>query len=87
MIQTRVSKTHPTHLLLATLIAGPLDARLPLLLVAMLASDVVVICGLGTVADCDRAPLPLGWAATIAVAIGRGVGKDLAPDRDRAGGR
>lgn len=80
-----------THLLLSTLVASPLDARLPLLL--------VVLCGTVTVTiviaiDAARAvahhgygaPLPLGGAIRAETGSGAGaVGKDLAADGDGAG--
>lgn len=71
-----------THLLLATLVAGPLDARLPLLLVVIGAEVVVTVSTAGAAANhADGTPLALGSA--IGTEAG-GVGHTMAPGGNRA---
>jgi hypothetical protein len=70
-----------THFLLATLVAGPLDARLPLLLVVVAGEVVVTISTARAAANhADGAPLALGSA--IGTEAG-GVGHAMAPGGDR----
>lgn len=72
-----------THLLLATLIAGSLDARLPLLLVVV-PGKVVVTIRTARAAAHHANGAPLALCSAIGTTEAGAVGQAVAPDGDRA---